>query len=125
MGKGSGSIRKVLLDGLSFNATSDGNPGRMPTQENEGIRHSGGVSKKVTLMNGSVEALKLTVTDTEYEILQGLSKRDDNYPMSFTKGNGDVLRATGFIMLGNHEAADNNVEITMTPETGEWELFAI
>jgi hypothetical protein len=120
----SGSVRKVLLNGLSFNAAADANPARQPTQENEGIRHSGGVSKKVTLMPGAVEALKLIVTDTEYEILQGLSEQTTNFPMSYEKANGTVLRANGFINLDNYEAEENSVEITMTPETGSWETFA-
>lgn len=119
----SGSIRKVLLNGLSLNAAADANPARQPTQENEGIRHSGGVAKKVTLMLGAVEALKLIATDTEYEILQGLAA-GANFPMSYEKADGTVLRANGFINLDNHEAEENSVEITMTPETAEWETFA-
>jgi hypothetical protein len=121
---GSGSVRKVLLDGISFYATADGTPEREPTQENEGIRHSGGVSKKVTYMNGAVSALKLTVTAEEYELLQELSERPTNFAMSYTRQNGDALRATGFITLANYSDEDNSIEITMTPETGRWELFA-
>lgn len=120
----SGSIRKVLLDGLSLNAAADGNPARQPTQENEGIRHSGGVSKKVTLMNGAVEGLKLIVDDIEYEVLEGLSEQTTNFPMSYEKADGTVLRANGFISLDNYEAEENSVEVTMTPEAGRWETFA-
>ena len=120
----SGSIRKVLLNSLSLNAAADGNPARMPTQENEGIRHSGGVSKKVTLAMGSVEALKLIVNDIEYDFIQGLSEQVANFPMSYEKADGTVLRATGFIGLDNYEAEENSVEVTMTPETGRWETFA-
>jgi hypothetical protein len=119
----SGSVRKVLLNGLSLNAAGDGNPARQPTQENEGIRHSGGVAKKVTLMTGAVEALKIIATDAEYEILQGLSEQTANFPMSYEKADGTVLRSNGFINLDNYEAEENSVEITMTPETGRWEVF--
>ena len=120
----SGSIRKVLLNGLPLNAAADGNPARMPTQENEGVRHSGGVAKKVTLAMGSVESLKLIVDDTDYETIQELSEQTANFPMSYVKADNTVLRTTGFISLGNYEAEENSVEITMTPETGKWEVFA-
>ena len=122
MGGVSGSIRKVLLNGLPLNAAADSNPARTPTQENEGIRHSGGVSKKVTLAMGSVESLKLIVDDVEYETLQGLSE-GENFAMSYEKADGTVLRTTGFISLGNHEAEENSCEIIMTPETGRWDVF--
>ena len=121
----SGSWRKVLLNGLSLNVAADANPARQPTQENEGVRHSGGVNKKVTLMLGAVEALKLIVTDVEYEILQGLSEQIGNFPMSGEKADGTVLRAVGFINLDNYESEENSVEITMTPETGSWDVFTV
>lgn len=120
----SGSIRKVLLNGLSLNAAADANPARQPTQENEGVRHSGGVSKKVTLMLGAVESLKLIVDDVEYGILQGLSEQIGNFPMSYQKADGTTSRCNGFINLDNYEAEENSVEITMTSETGSWDVDA-
>lgn len=121
----SGSIRKVLLDGLSLNAAADANPARLPTREKEPIVHSGGVAQKVTTMAGSVESLKLIVDDIDYETLQGLSEQTVNFPMSYEKADGTALRATGFISLDNYEAEENSVEITMTPETGKWEVFTV
>lgn len=120
----SGSIRKVLIGGISFNAAADGSPARMPEAEIEGIRHTGGVEKKITLANGAVESLKIICDDTNYEILKGFMLGIENVPMSYEKADGTVLRATGFIALDNHESADNNVDVTMTPETGRWEVFA-
>ena len=121
----SGSIRKVLINGRSYNATGDGNPARMPTQDNEGIRHSGGVNKKVTLMAGSVESLKLTIDDIDYDILSALSEQTSNFPMSYEKADGTVIRCgAGFINIDNYEASDNNIDITMTSETGKWQTFS-
>ena len=120
----SGSGRKTLLDGVSYNVAADGNMGRKPTQENEGVVHSGGVSKKVTKTDGAIEGHKLIVTDIEYEQLQALSERVDNFPMSTEKADGTSLKAKGFISLGNHEAEENSCEIMMTPETGSWDTFS-
>ena len=119
----SGSIRKVLHNGLPLDVAADANPNRTPSQENEGVRHSGGVSKKVTSATGMVEGLKLIIDDADYETVQGLSE-GPNFAMSYEKADGSVLRTVGFINLGNHEAEENSCEITMTPETGRWDVFA-
>lgn len=120
----SGSGLGVTLDGIPFNEAADSNAARRPTQENEGIRHSGGVDKKVLLVMGEIESVKLKIDSVEYETLQGLSERADNYPMSKSYADGTVLSASGFIGLDNWEAEEGTVEITMTPETGEWTTFA-
>ena len=55
----SGSGRKLLLDGISFNMAADSNPARTPSIEKEDVIHTGGVNQKVTLMSGAIEAQKL------------------------------------------------------------------
>lgn len=121
----SGSGRKLLLDGISFNMAADSNPGRMPTVDKEDIVHTGGVQPKVTLMSGAIESQKLILEDSEYEVLQLLNERIDNFSMSYEKADGTVLRTgTGYIKLDNYEAEENSCEITMTPSTRRWEVFA-
>ena len=121
----SGTGRKLLLDGISFNMAADGNPARLPTIEKEDVVHTGGVEQKVTLMAGSVEAQKLIVNDAEYEVLEGLNERLGTFSMSYEKADGSLLRTgAGFIKLANYEAEENSVEITMTPSSRKWEVFA-
>lgn len=120
----SGSGLGVTLNGIPFNEVGDGNAARHPTQENDGIRHSGGVDKKVTLVMGEIESVKLKASSVEYEILQGLSEQVDNFPMSKNYADGTVLSGTGFIKLDNWEAEEGTVEITMTSETGSWTTFS-
>lgn len=120
----SGSIRKVLVDGLLFNAAADGNFAKTPKVEKEALRHSGGNMIKVTLASGNVEGVKLLCTTAEYDILE--DKADDNsgFSMSYEMADGSVWRTSGSIMLGNFESEEGSVEITMIPLSGIWQPFA-
>lgn len=120
----SGSIRKVLIDGLSFNAAADGNFAKTPKIEKEPVRHSGGNMVKVTLASGNVESVKLICTPAEYNILEGKADEQGEFAMSYQMADGSVFRTSGFIMLGNYESEEHSVELTMTPSSGSWDLFA-
>jgi len=120
----SGSIRKVLIDGLSFNAAADGNFAKTPKLEKEATPHSGGNMIKVTRMSGNVESVKLITTPTEYETLETLADRATSFPMSYEMADGSVWRSDGAISLANFESEEHSVELTMIPATGTWDLFA-
>lgn len=120
----SGSIRKVLLDGLSFNAAADGNFAKTPRLEKEAVVHSGGNMFKHTKMSGNVESGKLICAPAEYVVLEGLADGLSSFPMSYEQADGSVWRTEGTISLDNYETEENSVEITMMPSTGTWELFA-
>jgi hypothetical protein len=124
MGSVSGSIRKVLLNGLSFNAAADGNFAKTPKLEKEAVPHSGGNMIKHTRASGNVESAKLICTPTEYETLEGLADSLDPFSMSYEMADGSVWRTEGTIMLDNYESEEHSVEVTMIPLTGTWELFA-
>jgi len=120
----SGSILKVLINGLSFNAAADANVAKTPTVEKEAMPHSGGNMIKVTAMSGNVEALKLLCTSTEYEVLEAIAESNSFVPMSYTMADGSVWRTNGTIMLGNYESEENSVEVTMMPASRKWDLFS-
>ncbi len=119
-----GSIRKVLIDGFSFNAAADANFAKTPQIEKEAIRHSGGNATKVTLASGNVESMKLICTPVEYSILEGKAEDNSGFSMSYEMADGSVWRTSGAIVLGNFESEEHSVEITMIPSTGKWDLFA-
>lgn len=122
----SGSGRKLMLDGISFNMAADSNPGRQPTVDKEDIVHTGGVEPKVTLMSGAIEAQKLILNDGEYVLLEALNERRDRFSMSYEKADGTVLRTgSGYIKLDNYESEENSVEITMTPSSRKWDVFTV
>ena len=120
----SGSIRKVLIDGLSFNAAADGNFAKTPQIEKDAVRHSGGNMIKNTLASGNVESVKLICTPAEFDTLEGKAAEQGEFAMSYEMADGSVFRTSGEIMLGNYESEEHSVEITMIPSSGSWDLFA-
>lgn len=120
----SGSIRKCLINGLSFNAAADANFAKTPKVEKEAVRHSGGNMVKVTLASGNVEGAKMICTPVEYDTLDGFADDLESFSMSYEMADGSVWRTTGQISLDNYESEEHSVEITMIPEAGTWELFA-
>lgn len=120
----SGSIRKVLIDGLSFNAAADGNFAKTPRLEKEAVPHSGGNMIKHTRASGNVESAKLICTPTEFATLESKAEELTTFSMSYEMADGSVWRSTGTIMLDNYESEEHSVELTMIPDSGTWELFA-
>jgi hypothetical protein len=120
----SGSIRKVLLNGLSFDAAGDGNFAKTPRLNKEAVPHSGGNGIKITKVSGNVESVKLICSPVEYEALETLADGLGDFSMSYTQADGSVWRTEGTITLDNYETEENSVEVTMIPADGKWELFA-
>lgn len=120
----SGSIRKVTVDGITYNAAADINAAKTPTNLKEAVPHSGGNMIKITKQHGNVESLTLLATPTEYETLEGTRDNLVAVPLSYELADGSVYRSQGHINLDNYESEENRVDVTMIPETGLWDVFA-
>lgn len=119
----SGSIRKCLINGLSFNAASDANFAKTPPLEKEAVPHSGGNMIKRTKASGNVEGAKMICTQSEFDTLEGFADDLESFAMSYTLAAGGSYRTTGQISLDNFESEEGSVEITMIPDSGEWSSF--
>lgn len=121
---GSGTPRKLTLDGETFNVASDANFSQTPGRTNEGVRHTGGTLIKSTLEVENVESVTVIADGDQFEALKIL--RDSNskhgFPMSYELASGDVYRARGWINLDNRESEEYRVDITLIPN-GKWEPF--
>jgi hypothetical protein len=120
----SGSIRKVTIDGITYNAAADANASKTPTATKEGIPHSGGNMMKITKAHGSVEGLTLILTESEYETLEAVRDSLESKTLSYTTAGGAVWRTQGGINLDNYETEENRCDVMLIPETGTWDLFA-
>lgn len=112
-----GSVRKVVIDGFTFNVMGDANFDQMKGMfETEAVTHSGGntMSKKFRPQN--VESVGLQCSTGEAEVLRELSERLTNYDMSYTNANDDIFRCVGQINFESHDTEKGLASIKMIPE---------
>lgn len=122
-----GSIRRVTLDGLGFDAMSDANLNQIKGKyTNEDIVTSGKVVQKKTLRAQKIESVDLQANGEEAEQLRFLSERTTGFPMSYETANGDVYRAVGFINFEGHDTEAGKATIQMIPESIDgFTLFSV
>ena len=119
-----GSPRKVTIDGVTFNVTGDANISLTPRTEKEAIPHSGGNMIKRTLASGSAEAVKLTLTPSEYGVLEAQADGSGNISMSYEMADGSSFKTVGEVKLGAYQTEDSSCEIELLTSTGVWENFS-
>lgn len=119
-----GSLRKVTIDGIPYNVAADANVALNARLEKESIPHSGGNMTKRTLAAAMAEAVKLIVTPSEYNVLEGQAEADGDIPMSYEMADGSSFKSQGEINLGPYQTDDSSCEVTFLTSTGEWEIFA-
>lgn len=118
-----GTIRKVTLDGVTYDVFADSNISAIPSShENTAIPTSGRNMRKMMRRAQSRENLVLVANGVEQEAIKALAERLDDYPMSYETAGGDVYRATGFIEFATHETEENRAAVTLHPRDG-WEAF--
>lgn len=123
MAKTVGSIRKVMLDGVTFTAAADADlTHTLGAYDVEAIATGGENVRKVTKRVESVEA-ELLATGPELKTLKDFSERMDDFPMCFCEASGDTYRSKGFIKLDTRSTAEGKIKVTMYPRSGGWEQF--
>lgn len=121
-----GSIRKVTLNGITFDAMADANFSEIGSQfENEAVPTSGRNLRKMTRRAKNVESVVLACDGSEREIISNLADQVDDFPMSYETASGDVYRATGWIEFENRETEEGRATIQMHPRNNEWQPFLV
>lgn len=127
MGEASGTLRSVVLDGLSFRVPADINvTHNLSEYENENIPTTGESVRKKTLRSPDAEGVVLIANPVEQETLKGMAARLDVFPISIEMADGSVWRTTGNINFENTESQENRATIKIMPDRAidAWELFA-
>ena len=119
----SGSLRKLFIDGVSFNIAGDVDiDEKFSKYETDSIAGSGVSMKKMVRISVETSDITLLTNAEERSKLKEYSERVENYPMSYTNAAGDTYRSTGFIKVDSNKSADNRTTISMVPEN-DWEVF--
>lgn len=118
----SGSLRKLLLDGIAFQVAGDANAAKTPKTTKEAVVHSGGNSIKIMKASGQVESVTTIVSPSEYETLEELANRTSPIPISYQQADGKTWVSNGHVNLDNYESEENRCDLTLIPE-GNWDLF--
>lgn len=127
MGQVSGTLRKVTIDGISYDAAFDANVTlNLSPYETEGVPTSGRTMFKKMLRSPNAESVVLVVSPVEQDTLRQAAERLDTYPMSVTLADGSVYTTVGQINFENVETEENRASIMIIPDRaiGAWQLFA-
>lgn len=123
MGDVSGSIKKVTLNGVTFDVMGDANVSEVGSGvSNEMIPTSGRMVRKTTKRVQAREGVVLACNGSERELLKALSESSEDFPMSYETAGGDTYRATGVIEFESRETEENRATVTLLPR-GEWSTF--
>jgi hypothetical protein len=117
-----GTIRKVNLNGVTYDAAADASIKGVPTgHENSAVPTSGRTMRKMVKRVQSRE-VELVANGAEQEALKALADQLPDFPMSYETAAGDIYRAVGFLEYSNHETDENKASVTLFPR-GDWEAF--
>ena len=124
MGATTGSLQKVMVGGITFNATADGDVTEtLSNVTNEAIATSGENMRKMTRRTAVREGVTITCEPSEADILRGLAESLEDIPISYTAADGSVWRTSGWIEFENRTTADGKATCKFFPRV-QWELFA-
>ena len=123
MGDIAGSLRKVTLDGITFDVMADTNVSEVGSQwENSAIPTSGRNMKKMVRRPENRESVILACNASERDVLHELAERTVDFPMSYETADGSVYRTVGFIEFETRETEENRATIQMIPRN-DWDSF--
>ena len=124
---GSGTPRKLALDGVSYDVAADVNITlNLSPFETEGVPTSGRTMIKRTVRTQTAESIVIVATPTEQDQLRVLAERLDAFPAAITMADGAVWRTTGNINFESVESEENRATIVIIPDRSPdgWALFA-
>lgn len=119
-----GSPRGANIDGVPYVVTGDADISLNPRIVKESIPHSGGNMQKRTIESGHAEAVKLTLTPAEYDILRAQADAIGGIPLSYVMADGSSFKTVGEVNLGPYSSNDSFAEVEFLTSTGVWDIFA-
>lgn len=123
MGGVSGTLRKVKIAGLTFNAAADSDVNELlGLYENSAVAHSSGNIQKKTKRAATRESVVLITTASERSLLEEISNRTDTYALVYIDAEGNEYQAQGFIQIEGNTTMENRTTCQLIPST-QWTTF--
>lgn len=123
MGDTAGTLRKAMVDGLSYDIMADADITEIPSNIlNDTIPTSGRNLRKMTKRSETREAFTIACNPAEQAILKAQSEDTASVPLSYTKADGSKYTCTGWIEVESVTTMDFKATLKMYPET-TWEVF--
>jgi hypothetical protein len=116
-----GSIRKCVVNGISYRVAADCNL-TMPLSgyETTTVPSSGSNMFKMVKRSRNIEGLVLLTNADERAQLKAEAETISTYTLAVTNAAGDTARATGKINIENHETEENRTTVHLLPED-DWQ----
>ncbi len=123
MGNNTGTLKKVTLDGTTYDVMADTNINFKNSDfTKEGLATSGKTLIKMTKRIRNVESCVLGCTPDEMEDLSAKADSLTDITMAFTLADGSVYRGKGHINFDGYESDSGKITLTLIP-TGDWTPF--
>lgn len=121
--KAAGSIRKLTIEGISFDVAADATFSEVFTIfENAMIPTSGAAMRKMTKRIPTVEGVVLITDADERLVLKDFAEGIDNVKITYQNAATDSYRCEGTIEIEGNETEENRTACTIQP-AGDWTKF--
>lgn len=118
----SGSIASAWVNGITYFPKADADFSYEGDRDVEGIKHSGGTLKKVTLKAATVSGIDLVCPESADIVnLRAANKKQGKYGIGFKEQDGTIWNSTGFIVWDSYTTAEKTVSLSMVPDK-DWEI---
>lgn len=119
----SGTPRKFLLDGESFDLVSDSDFTKIPSKyEKEALLTSGDPIIKFKKRTQNIEG-EVACNSKKLQSLKEKAESQADITISVTYADGSVDKGKGHISLDTYSAQDGKVKMTLIPSGDGWTFF--
>lgn len=123
MGDIAGTLRKLLIDGLSFDVMADADITEVGSRFlNESLPTSGRNMRKMTKRPQTREGVVIACNPGEQTTLKNLADSRSVVPLSYTKADGSQARAPGWIEFESLTTMENRATVKLHEQV-DWQVF--
>lgn len=123
MGNISGTPRKVVINGVTYDVFADTNINLIPSKyEIEGLPTSGVTMYKMTKRVETAESLTLKTNPAEKEELKSVAESLADATLAIELADGSTFKASGKINYESFESEENKSTVQLIPSDG-WTPF--